>query len=223
MIVRNRLGARQRRCQRAGRRRARARAHRGRAGHHPVGWRRPRHPHAEDPPARWTGDGGRPRARRPPAHGLRGPHDQPAGRAAPEARRIAEIEDVTVHVDPEDDSTAPPCIDLPLRPAAMARLHAAWSHLDCLARRGAWGCTTCRDESTWTFTCPSAATGARRCGGAPDALQTALARVPRVWPRRRLLRRVTQRGALRPFAAPLGCGGDGKPVPQQAGVLRRPW
>lgn len=49
-------------------------------------------------------------------------------------REIAEIEDVTVHVDPEDDSTAPPCIDLPLRPAAMARLHAAWSHLDCLAK-----------------------------------------------------------------------------------------
>lgn len=49
-------------------------------------------------------------------------------------REIAEIEDVTVHVDPEDDSTAPPCIDLPLRPAAMARLHSAWSHLDCLAK-----------------------------------------------------------------------------------------
>jgi len=84
---------------------------------------------------------------------------------------IAEIEDVTVHVDPEDDSTAPPCIDLPLRPAAMARLHAAWSHLDCLAKARRVGCTTCRDESTWTFTCPSAATGARpmrRRSGTPS-------------------------------------------------------
>lgn len=49
-------------------------------------------------------------------------------------REIDEIADVIVHVDPEDDSRAPPCTDLPLRPEAMARLHAAWAHLDCLAK-----------------------------------------------------------------------------------------
>jgi cation diffusion facilitator family transporter len=48
-------------------------------------------------------------------------------------REIEEIEDVTVHVDPEDDSSTPPH-DLPLRPEALARLHSAWSDLDCLAR-----------------------------------------------------------------------------------------
>ena len=47
---------------------------------------------------------------------------------------IEEIEDVTVHVDPEDDSRAPPCTGLPLRPAALEGLHAAWADLDCLPK-----------------------------------------------------------------------------------------
>ncbi len=49
-------------------------------------------------------------------------------------REIEEMSDVTVHVDPEDDSRAPPCTGLPLRPEALERLHAAWAHLDCLPK-----------------------------------------------------------------------------------------
>jgi cation diffusion facilitator family transporter len=44
-------------------------------------------------------------------------------------RRIDEIEDVTVHVDPEDDETAPPCIGLPLRAQLLPRLEAAWADI----------------------------------------------------------------------------------------------
>ena len=49
-------------------------------------------------------------------------------------REIEEMADVTVHVDPEDDSRALPCTGLPLRPDALERLHAAWAHLDCLPK-----------------------------------------------------------------------------------------
>jgi cation diffusion facilitator family transporter len=40
--------------------------------------------------------------------------------------QIDEVEDVTVHIDPEDDETAPPCVGLPLRGAALARLERLW-------------------------------------------------------------------------------------------------
>jgi cation diffusion facilitator family transporter len=42
---------------------------------------------------------------------------------------IEAINDVTVHVDPEDDETAPPCHDLPLRSQALQRLEALWPDL----------------------------------------------------------------------------------------------
>ncbi len=44
---------------------------------------------------------------------------------------IAEIADVTVHVDPEDDETAKPCAGLPLREEALQRLTSAWRDVDC--------------------------------------------------------------------------------------------
>jgi cation diffusion facilitator family transporter len=46
--------------------------------------------------------------------------------------RFEEVSDVTVHVDPEDDETAPPCAGLPLRSKALAMLDEAWSDIDCL-------------------------------------------------------------------------------------------
>jgi len=49
-------------------------------------------------------------------------------------QEIAEMADVTVHVDPEDDSRAPPCNGLPLRPEALEHLHAAWAGWDCLPK-----------------------------------------------------------------------------------------
>lgn len=49
-------------------------------------------------------------------------------------RRIDEIEDVTVHIDPEDDATAPPTMGLPSRREALARLAAHWANLPELAR-----------------------------------------------------------------------------------------
>jgi hypothetical protein len=48
--------------------------------------------------------------------------------------RFDEIEDVTVHIDPEDDDTAPPTMGLPSRREALARLAAHWSHIPELAR-----------------------------------------------------------------------------------------
>lgn len=52
-------------------------------------------------------------------------------------REIDEISDVVVHIDPEDDSEAPPCVDLPLRPQALQELEIAWAHTGCFhkARR----------------------------------------------------------------------------------------
>jgi len=47
-------------------------------------------------------------------------------------RRFDEITDVTVHVDPEDDEQAPPCVGLPLRGKAVAMLDQAWADVDCL-------------------------------------------------------------------------------------------
>jgi cation diffusion facilitator family transporter len=49
-------------------------------------------------------------------------------------RHIDEIEDVTVHIDPEDDNIAPPTMGLPSRREALARLAAHWSELPTLAR-----------------------------------------------------------------------------------------
>ncbi len=47
---------------------------------------------------------------------------------------IDEVEDVTVHIDPEDDEKAPLCLGLPLRAAALARLERIWQ-LEPLGRR----------------------------------------------------------------------------------------
>jgi len=41
-------------------------------------------------------------------------------------KEIEEIDDVTVHIDPEDDQAAPSCSGLPVRSTAMASLAAAW-------------------------------------------------------------------------------------------------
>jgi cation diffusion facilitator family transporter len=48
-------------------------------------------------------------------------------------RRFDEIEDVTVHIDPEDDDIAPPTMGLPSRRDALARLAAHWSDIPSLA------------------------------------------------------------------------------------------
>jgi hypothetical protein len=50
-------------------------------------------------------------------------------------REIAEINDVTVHIDPEDDDVAPPTMGLPSRGGALARLAAHWSDIPALAKR----------------------------------------------------------------------------------------
>jgi cation diffusion facilitator family transporter len=64
-----------------------------------------------------------------------------------EGHRIAEVvqyglidqvdvlEDVTVHIDPEDDENGPSCAGLPLRRDAEARLAEHWSHIACYAER----------------------------------------------------------------------------------------
>lgn len=49
-------------------------------------------------------------------------------------KRIDEIADVTVHIDPEDDDTAPPTMGLPSRRETLARLAAHWANLPALAR-----------------------------------------------------------------------------------------
>lgn len=46
-----------------------------------------------------------------------------------------EISDVMVHVDPEDDETAKPCVGLPLRREALQRLSLAWADIDCLKKQ----------------------------------------------------------------------------------------
>jgi cation diffusion facilitator family transporter len=64
-----------------------------------------------------------------------------------EGHRIAEVvqyglidqvdvlEDVTVHIDPEDDEEGPSCAKLPLRREAEARLEQHWSAIACYAER----------------------------------------------------------------------------------------
>ncbi len=44
-------------------------------------------------------------------------------------REVDEINDVTVHVDPEDDEVAPPTKDLPLRQQALEKLRGCWSSI----------------------------------------------------------------------------------------------
>jgi cation diffusion facilitator family transporter len=41
-----------------------------------------------------------------------------------------DVSDVTVHIDPEDDEVASPCMDLPLRDEVMRRLESRWAKLD---------------------------------------------------------------------------------------------
>ncbi len=50
-------------------------------------------------------------------------------------KEIDEIEDVTVHIDPEDDATAVLCQGLPLRAEALARLDQYWRHIGDAASR----------------------------------------------------------------------------------------
>ncbi len=50
-------------------------------------------------------------------------------------REIDEIEDVTVHIDPEDDESAPRNLALPPRAEALRRLDAAWADVLPAARR----------------------------------------------------------------------------------------
>ncbi|MGI9332002.1 MAG: cation diffusion facilitator family transporter [Gammaproteobacteria bacterium] len=45
-------------------------------------------------------------------------------------RQIPEVEDVTVHIDPEDDEHAAPAKHLPLRREVLAKLRPAWAGLD---------------------------------------------------------------------------------------------
>lgn len=45
---------------------------------------------------------------------------------------FAEINDVTVHIDPEDDEVVSPSDHLPLREEMLERLHKAWAGLDCI-------------------------------------------------------------------------------------------
>jgi cation diffusion facilitator family transporter len=49
-------------------------------------------------------------------------------------QEIDEIEDVTVHIDPEDDETAPPCVGLPLRSQLLPSLRSAWSEIPAAQR-----------------------------------------------------------------------------------------
>ena len=43
---------------------------------------------------------------------------------------VPEIADVVVHIDPEDDETAAPCLHLPLRPEIMRMVDEAWKTLE---------------------------------------------------------------------------------------------
>jgi cation diffusion facilitator family transporter len=49
--------------------------------------------------------------------------------------QIDEITDVTVHIDPEDDESAPPSSGLPLRAEALARLETLWAGIDGVRER----------------------------------------------------------------------------------------
>jgi cation diffusion facilitator family transporter len=44
---------------------------------------------------------------------------------------LDEVTDVTVHIDPEDDETAPPCEGLPLRGRVLDMLEGAWKEAGC--------------------------------------------------------------------------------------------
>ena len=44
-------------------------------------------------------------------------------------QRFEEVSDVTVHIDPEDDEAAPPCVGLPLREEALQQLSSCWPPL----------------------------------------------------------------------------------------------
>lgn len=50
-------------------------------------------------------------------------------------QEIEEIDDVTVHIDPEDDEAVPSCADLPPRSEALNRLAAAWQDVRGAERR----------------------------------------------------------------------------------------
>jgi len=50
-------------------------------------------------------------------------------------QEIQEIEDVTVHIDPEDDETAPPNMGLPMRTEAIATLTEIWNGVPLVAGR----------------------------------------------------------------------------------------
>ncbi|KPK38780.1 MAG: cation transporter [Gammaproteobacteria bacterium SG8_47] len=45
-------------------------------------------------------------------------------------RKIDEVTDVMVHIDPEDDEKAPPSLKLPLRTELLEALEERWSHID---------------------------------------------------------------------------------------------
>lgn len=47
---------------------------------------------------------------------------------------IAEMTDVVVHIDPEDDEEAPPCKGLPMRHQVLQELQEDWQHLGCLGQ-----------------------------------------------------------------------------------------
>ncbi|MCG8014819.1 MAG: cation diffusion facilitator family transporter [Candidatus Thiodiazotropha sp. 'RUGA'] len=49
--------------------------------------------------------------------------------------RVDLLEDVTVHIDPEDDEAGPSCANLPLREEAEKLLQDHWSGMDCFDRR----------------------------------------------------------------------------------------
>jgi cation diffusion facilitator family transporter len=50
-------------------------------------------------------------------------------------REIHELDDVTVHIDPEDDEEAPPCLGLPTRSQVIAILDSLWRDYPRLRRR----------------------------------------------------------------------------------------
>ncbi len=47
---------------------------------------------------------------------------------------LDEVSDVTVHIDPEDDEEAPPCVGLPLRGQALEMLERTWKEAGCNGR-----------------------------------------------------------------------------------------
>ncbi|MGD2118399.1 MAG: cation diffusion facilitator family transporter [Chromatiales bacterium] len=49
--------------------------------------------------------------------------------------KVRHMADVTVHIDPEDDETAPPCEGLPLRGEAIGILEQAWKDILCVFKR----------------------------------------------------------------------------------------